>query len=196
MADPVKTQAELDAEAAAAKAAAAGPTPSFDAEKFRGEIMADVQQFMATQDKDVELDAAVRRGQPVATENPLAGVLEPIVGPRLREASLNAEAARDTSLFYSTHPEAIEYKDDLEKAFNVMLKNGTPITHEATWDWYRGRNQDKFFAKRQEAEKKKLAAAEAAGTLEPGARPVAGTTKSAHEATNEELAAGLKDILF
>jgi len=169
-----------------------GPAPAIDPAQLQTAIDEGLARAMESQrQREAEVSA-----RPTAVENPLAPIIDPIINPRLKNIDTKANAAYDASIFYATHPEAVEHQAEVEGAFNTMIQNGTPLTHQTIWEWYKGKNEDKFFQKRVEADKKKLEAAKEFTTVDGGVRPQGGERKQAFDASDEELKGGLKDVAF
>ncbi len=169
-----------------------GPAPAIDPAQLQTAIDEGLSRALAAQ-RQSDAEASAR---PVASENPLAPIIDPIINPRLRNIDTKANAAYDASLFYATHPEAVKHQAEVEGAFNTMIQNGTPLTHQTIWEWYKGKNEDKFFQERVESDKRKLEAAKEFTTVDGGVRPQGGERKQAFEASDEELKGGLKDVAF
>lgn len=185
-------------------AAHGSPQPQIDVESMRQAMREEIQQAISTIDKDQSLpgyspqrdqDLNHQTAQPQATENPLKAVLDPYLQPQLKALGLLAQGAQDAAIFYGTHQDALEFKEDIEKAFNALINQGTPFAREAVWEWYRGKNFDKFYQKKKESEDNKLAQAGDAMIVGSGARPNV-QTKEAFVATDDELEKGLKDVAF
>lgn len=175
---------------------AGGAEPAFDPEKMRSVIREELQQAMTTTDKDSIYEPPVATPAPAPTVNPLEAVINPIVAPHIKQAALVAEGARDAATFYISHPEAIKYQDELEKAFNALLNQGTPFTRAAVWAWYRGQNFDKFLQEARETDQAKIEQAKANADGGGGIRPTGGSVKDAHSASDEELSAALQNVSF
>src|SRR3990167_2288916 len=177
-----------------------GPTPAIDPAVFTKMVRDEVQQFMATEDKGGSNPGYVPpvASPPVATENPLRAIIEPLVGPSINRARLEGLGARDAVTFFATHPEAVKYAGELNKAFDVSMGQGTPYNYDTLWAWFRGRpeNFDKFVAERVDADKAKVSAAKDATTVEGGPRAAATGAINAESLSQEELTKALKDVQF
>lgn len=196
MPDEVKPAGDkVDDKLAAKSEGDKGPTPAFDPEAFRKVIREEVSQFMETSDKDKDLSAAP--ASPVATDNPLKAIIEPYVQPGIKRAQLEASSASDVAYFYHAHPEALKYKEDLEKARKACLEQGTPYTMQTLWELYRGsaKNFDKFVKDGIEAEKAKIAEAEDAATIGGGIRATK-TVKNPFDMNHDELDKAMEGIAF
>ena len=185
----------VEGEAGAKAAGDAGPAPAFDPEAFRKVIREEVSQFMETTDKDQVVSAHVVG--PVATENPLKALIDPLVQPGLAQARLEASSAADVAYFYHAHPEALKYREDLEKARLRCMEQGTPYTMLSLWEFYRGsaKNFDKFVKDGIEAEKVKIAEAEEAATVGGGVR-TSKTIKNPYDMTGDELSKAMEGVAF
>ena len=176
-----------------------GPTPAIDPAVFTKMVREEVQHYMETEDKGVTAPGygSPVRSTPVATENPLQAVIEPIVGPAINRARLEGMGARDAVTFFASHPEATKYAADLNKAFEVSLSQGTPYNYDTLWAWYRGRpeNFDKFVAERVDADKAKVAKAKDAEGVDGTAR-VTPKAVQAESLDQAKLTESLKDVAF
>ena len=91
-------------------------------------------------------------------------LLDPFIKPDLDEARFLAADAKDFVSFYADNPEGIEYKEDVEKAFEVMKKSGRPTTRAGILDYVIGNERrtqpDKFKEKETARQKRQLEKAE------------------------------------
>lgn len=173
-----------------------GPVPAFDAEAMRKAISEEVQQQMSTVDKGHPVQDTPYRG-PIATENPLAAIIDPIMAPRLRMLELKADGAMDAAMFYAEHPEMLKHREKIEQAFIASINQGTPHSRNALRSWYIGENFENFRKEADEADKQKVELARRDGVIDGGYRPAgSGVVKEAFTATTEELTTGLKDLPF
>lgn len=172
-----------------------GPAPAIDPVAFAKMVKDEVAQYMSTTDKDMPAAGYV---PPVATENPLKAVIDPIVGPSINRARLEGLGARNAVVFFASHPEAVKYAKELNQAFDTSMSQGTPYDYDTLWAWFRGRpeNFDKFVKEGIDAEKTKLAQANEATTVEGGVRLSATGPVQAESLTHEDLSAKLKDVVF
>ncbi len=174
-----------------------GAVPAFDPDKMRTLIREELQQAMSTEGKgDDNYTPPVATARPEATVNPLQAVIDPLIAPHVQRMNLVAEGARDASTFYVTHPEAAKYQAEIEKAFNALMTQGTPFTREAVWDWYRGRNFDKFLQEARASDDQKLQDAKLHSDSTSGTRPAGGPVKDAHSTSDEELKNALSGVSF
>lgn len=181
------------------KPAGEGATPAFDPEKMRTMMREELQQAMATENKDREYDANLQQQQqqvPQPSVNPLQAVIDPLLAPHIQRATLAAEGARDAATFYVGNAEAVKYQGDIEKAFNALLAQGTPFTRQAVWEWYKGKNFDKFLQEARTTDQKKVEDAKNIVDGGGGVRPGGGIVKQAHDATDEELKNALANVTF
>jgi len=185
MAEPTETQATETKDT--------GPQPQFDPAAIQSAVQSSIQQYFA--DNPIQVPRA-EEARPVPQVNPIADLINPYIEPKLRQAALDSNAAVDTALFYATHPECIKHKDELEKVFSGLKSQGTPFDHEAVWAWYRGRNFDTFYKEAVEQDQARLKQAQLDSTVDGGSRPRNIEIKDAHEASDEDLEKGLKDISF
>lgn len=199
-----KTPEEIAADEAAAKEAGKGGTgaaPAVDADAIAAAVGVQMTKW-AEENLNKEPDApepTPSNVAPTPTEaNPLKEAVDTYTAPAIASAKLDSQAARDASTFYVTHPEAVKYSKDIEGAFDKLISQGTPFSHDAVWEWYRGKNFDKFHAEAVEADKQKLDDAENAETIsQNGQRPVQkARITDPHAASEEDLDKALDNMEF
>lgn len=171
-----------------------GAAPAFDPDKMRAVIREEIAQHINTEGKDNGYEPPVATPQP--TQNPLQAVIDPLIAPHVNRAALAAQAAQDAAVFYSSHPEAVKYQPDIEQAFNQLIAQGTPFTRQAVWEWYRGKNFDKFVKEEQEKDQAKINAANNVADGGGGIRPAGGPVKDAFTASDDELKNALNGVSF
>lgn len=175
-----------------------GPEPKIDLSQVKDAVKEVMQDLAKKDDDDDDNDRTpiTPSDKPGLTpEDPV----QKLVAPYVQGANLNAEAALDAVNFYAATPEAAPYAKDLAKAHKAGMEGGISYTHSALWEWYKGKNQDKFFEIREKKKAADLKKAEDAETLDTGGRPIdrtSGKVLEAHEANDDELAGGLKDLEF
>lgn len=180
-------------------AGATSPEPAFsmaDLQKNIGdEVKRHLEAYRAENPPSTSEPEPVR---PMASENPLKAVIEPIMAPEMNRLRMLAEGAQDAAVFYGTNPEAIRYKDQIETNFKALMQNGTPFTRDALLKYVKGHpeNIQKLVDEGIAAEKKKLADAAEAETLGGGHRPQSAQVKDAFTASDEELAKALENVTF
>jgi hypothetical protein len=176
-------------------AVAPSPEPAFSLADLQKTIGDTVKEQMEQYNRPAPEPEIMR---PTATENPLKAVISPIIEPEMNRLRLMAEGAQDAAVFYGTNPEAIKYKDQIETNFKALMQNGTPFNREALLKYVMGHpeNIKKMVDDGIAAEKKKIADAAAAETLEGGFRPSGGQVKDAFTATDEELDKALQGMSF
>lgn len=177
-----------------------GPAPDFNSDAFKAQMREAVAQYLETEAKDQQYQQPVyqqpqQQVQQDPAENPIRQVLDPIYGNEIRLARLEAASARDQSLFYTQHPEAVRYMKDIEQIHVARLQQGIPDTRETVWNFYKGANQDKFFQEREEAEKKKLEQANLVADMGGGFRPNP-QAKDPHVMNDEELNKAMENMVF
>lgn len=175
-----------------------GPDPKLDLSTVKDavkEIMQDLAKKDDDDDKSDYIAPTPDESKGRAPEDPV----QKLVAPYVQGANLNAEAALDAVNFYAATPEAAPYAKDLAKAHKAGMEGGISYTHSALWEWYQGKNQDKFFEIREKKKAADLKKAEDAETLDTGGRPIdrtSGKVLEAQEADDEQLEGGLKDLEF
>lgn len=177
-----------------------GAAPAIDLEQFRADLKKDiaetVQQYMSTEDKDAEVKPTAYVA-PEAHANPMQSLIDPIIQPHLRRLEAQTAAAQDAAIFYASTPEAAKYRDEIEKGFNQMLSQGSPVARAGIWDWYKGKNQQKFIdaaIKDHDSELQKAKEAEDAATGHgPGGKA---RQTDAYTMTEEELGKALENVSF
>ena len=176
-----------------------GPQPGVDADMIRQAVQGAVGDALANWTPPEP--RSVPNPRPTADNNqrnPLVDLVVPIVEPAFRALDLATNDARDVALFYTEHPEALEFKGDVEKAAESLKKQGTPMTREAVWDWFRGKNFGKFHERENKRQVKEAEdAARAAAMVGPGSPAQRSqSTKDPHDMTDEELAEAVKGVAF
>jgi hypothetical protein len=81
--------------------------------------------------------------------DPVAQTITPIVGPALQQLALQTAAVNDKADFYIGHPEAVEFRKQIESKFQEMLGQGRAMDRDSIWTWFKGDNEDLFFDRRQ-----------------------------------------------
>lgn len=90
----------------------------------------------ATQEELAKLQKAQPKEQKIDTsraefDKQLKDLIDPIVQPALQEARLTAASAMDYARFYSSNPDAVEYKDDIEELFKKGVESGRAVDRES-----------------------------------------------------------------
>ncbi len=97
-------------------------------------------------------------------------LINPFVKPDLDEARFVAADAKDFVSFYNNNEDALLYKDDVEKSFELMKKAGRPTTRADILNYLVGREYreqpDKF--KERETAKQKRQVERADGAIDFG----------------------------
>ena len=166
-----------------AKPADGGPAPAIDLDALAERLTARLADHI---NKPGEPE---RQPEPVAQpiSDPLGDLVREKVGGDVRAAMLRAEAAEDKADFYGENDEAREYKAEIERTFQQMMKNGRPMPRGDIWNYIKGRDLPKFVEKEEAKKKKKLDEAAAAASVgESGRRPAA-PNKSPFDMTDDEL---------
>ena len=170
--------------------------PAIDMDALAASMRSSVQDALAG---FVQANQPPPQQGPTSTGDPLADVVLPLVKPSLDRANVMAEAARDQSLFFQRHPEALEHQDALLTNWNLMLQKNIPFKMETIWNEYRGANFDKFHGKASERDTAKLQAAKDAEVVGPGSPDRSGgrgTIRDASEVPPDELAKALEGVAF
>lgn len=175
-----------------------GPTPAIDPEVIKASVRDVIKEHLDSLnqggDDSGQPDTPAR---PQASENPLEAVINPIIEPHLRKIGVVAAAAQDASIFYASHPEALKYRDDIEKAFRTTVEQGAPYSREALWQWYVGKKRVEGVDIYADIEKARTDAARNAQGVEGGARPGdKPQLKDAFAATDEELNKAMEGVSF
>ena len=190
-----KTEEELAAEKAAEEEAAkakGGAAPAVDADAIAAAVGVQMTKWAEENlNKEPEgPEPTPSSVTPTPTEaNPLKEAVDAYTAPGLAAAKLDSQAARDGTIFYAAHPEAQKHMKEIEGAFDKLVQQGTPFSHEAVYEWYPGKNFDKFHAEAVEADKQKLEDAEDAQTISQNGQRPAQKTKitDPHSASEEDL---------
>jgi hypothetical protein len=95
--------------------------------------------------------------------DPVAQTLAPYLQPMAQQMNLRVQAAEDKGDFYLGHPEAGEYKGEIESMFNQLMTQGRPMEREAVWFYFRGRNAEMFAEKAAKSNADQLATAARSG---------------------------------
>ena len=124
--------------------------PQFKADAMRGMIaQAVVAGIQGVQQANVERQRAVQAErashEAVSTDPVGATVLgSPVMRDVLREMATENALTRDYADFYGDHPDAREFKGDIEKWLDATRRSGNPWNREAVWAAYPGKNQEVF----------------------------------------------------
>jgi len=189
------SQEQFDALSKEDKAAAvkvAGPAPEIKAADIVGlkELMSEtLTEFVAnaepapTATDDGHPKPATQAGE----ADPLLNALDQVTAPKIDKATLIAEGAQDAAVFYATHPEAVKHTDALEASFKDMMDQGRPFTRAALFEWFKGKNFEKFHEEKVNADKKTAEEAEHSTTVDSGGRPVLESPKVDEDSSDDDL---------
>lgn len=176
-----------------------GPQPQIDLESVRaaaGDAVRDALKDWKPPEPQYHEPAPAPRPEPVVS-NPLADVIGPLVNPALRHLGTEVADAKDAALFYVEHPEMLKHKDGVEKAFNILKQQGTPMSRDAVGKWYRGQHFEEFHKAALEEERAAAERARDGADVGPGAsRDRKVIVKDAHAASDEDLAKALDGVAF
>lgn len=177
-----------------AKLAAEGPKPAISADQLKGVVaegMTEALQSFLANDTSGGPAATIPQATDNTlkpTEDPLKAAIDPIIKPGLDRANLESAGARDAATFYPSHPEAVEYRDEIEKGFDSLQAAGTPFKRQAVWEWLKGSPKyfDKFVQKQIAVDKQKTTDAENLVTVDGSSRPVTPALKVVDENTPDD----------
>lgn len=173
----------------------AGPTPAIDPDALKAAARAAIREHLDSLGTDDTPTPAAPAPKP--TENPLEAVINPIIEPHLRRLGVVAASAQDASIFYASHPEAIKYRDDLEKAFRTTVEQGAPYSRQALWEWLVGKKRLEGTDIYADIDAAKIAAAKGAQGVDGGLKPAQPSAlKDAHAATDDELNKHMEGMSF
>jgi hypothetical protein len=174
------------------KGADKGPQPGVDADAIRAAVR---DELSAWQPPEPQRREPAPRPQPQG--DPLANIIGAHVNPALQQMGYEIADAKDAALFYVDHPEMHAHKGEIEKAFNSLKAQGTPMTRSAVADWYRGKNFDKFVEERKDSEKKAAERArDAADTGGGSGRSRNAVPVDPHSQSDDDLAKSLEGVAF
>ncbi|KKL18626.1 hypothetical protein LCGC14_2473650, partial [marine sediment metagenome] len=166
------TQEQFDALSPEDKAEAtkvAGPAPEIQAKDIvgLGDLMTESikEAFAANAVQPVVEPTDTVTVQPTESD-PLGQALEQHTAPKFAQQDIEIANAKDSGLFYSTHPECIKHQEAIENGVQNLISQGKPFTRQAVWEWYRGsqKNFDGFVKDAMDTEKAKVKEAEDAQT--------------------------------
>lgn len=120
-------------------------------------------------------DAAAAQAAQAKTQwagDPVAQTIAPYIAPLAQQMNLRVQAAEDKGDFYLGHPEAADFKGEVESMFNQLMTQGRPMEREAVWYYFKGRNE-KLFADRAAAQAKESLSNAARGGMSVGGSDMA-----------------------
>jgi len=173
-----------------------GPTPEIDVSQIKGldgvvkgALKSFVEENKGTEDdpppEEEEEDDPLKT-RPVARDSdPLRDAIAPMIQPALDKINLTAQDAKDASVFYATHPEAVKHSKKLEAAFNKMASQGTPQTRESLMEWLRGHNFEEFYKERAEQDAKTAELAKNSQTVDAAGNVIVAPVVSVDENTSD-----------
>src|SRR5438046_8624571 len=109
-----------------------------------------VQQFIAAEvekNKDAIIAAYAKQAPATAqttvdqqqqAQRELQATLDPFIRPSLDLATFRANDAKDYVDFYTSNPDAVGDKAQIEQHFQEAAKNGRPMSRQAIADWMDG----------------------------------------------------------
>ncbi|KKK94079.1 hypothetical protein LCGC14_2686440 [marine sediment metagenome] len=198
------TQEQFDALSPEDKAAAtkvAGPAPEIQAKDIVGlkELMTEsLTEFAQNTIQPVVEPTDTVTVQPTDTVDPLGQALEQHTAPKFAQQDIEIANAKDSGLFYSTHPECIKHQEAIENGVQNLISQGKPFTRQAVWEWYRGsqKNFDGFVKEAMDTEKAKVKDAEDAQTVDSAGRPVIQSPTVDHTNSEEEVSKAMENVEF
>ncbi|KKM22844.1 hypothetical protein LCGC14_1621170 [marine sediment metagenome] len=198
------TQEQFDALSPEDKAAAtkvAGARPEIQASDIVGlkDLMTEsIIEAAANVNQRVEPDDNVTVQATETVVDPLTQALDQHTGPKFAQQDIEIANAKDSGLFYSTHPECIEHQSDIEAGVQNLIAQGKPFNRQAVWEWYRGsqKNFDGFVKDAMDKEKAKIKEAEESQTVDSGGRPVVQSPSVDHNSSEEETSKAMENIEF
>ena len=196
MADPTPEEIAAQQTAAQQKAITDAATTA-----ARGAVDLDAIKLAVSDQVTDSLRSFVTQNQPVPQPEPDAvrDLIAPHVNPAINRATVLAEAARDQSLFFQLHPDALDHRAELMKNWQEMFNKGLPFQMDVIWNEYRGKNIDQFHKKMSERDAEKVRAAEEAAGVSGGSPDRSGGSsamKDPYQATDEELNKAMEGVAF
>ena len=130
--------------------------------------------------------------------DPLTQALDQHTGPKFAQQDIEIANAKDSGLFYSTHPECIKHQEAIENGVQNLISQGKPFTRQAVWEWYRGsaKNFDGFVKEAMDKEKTTIKDAEDAQTVDAAGRPVIQSPTVDHTNSEEEVSKAMENVEF
>ncbi len=197
------TQEQFDALSPEDKAAATkvpGAAPEIQAKDIVGlkELMTEsLTEFAANAVQPTPEPTDAVTVQPTESD-PLGQALEQHTGPKFAQQDIEIANAKDSGLFYSTHPECIKHQEAIENGVQNLIAQGKPFTRQAVWEWYRGsqKNFDGFVKEAMDTEKAKVKDAEDAQTVDSSGRPLVQSPTVDHTNSEEEVSKAMENVEF
>ncbi len=198
------TQEQFDALSPEDKAAAtkvAGASPEIQAKDIVGlkDLMTEsiTEAFAANTVRPDPEPTDTVTVQPTESD-PLQQALESHTGPKFAQQDIEIANAKDSGLFYSTHPECIKHQEAIENGVQNLIAQGKPFTRQAVWEWYRGsqKNFDGFVKEAMETEKTKIKDAEDSQTIDSSGRPLVQSPTVDHTNSEEEVSKAMENVEF
>ena len=198
------TQEQFDALSPEDKAAAtkvAGPAPEIQAKDIVGlkELMTEsLTEFAANTVPPVVEPTDIVPVVPTETVDPLTQALDSHTGPKFAQQDIEIANAKDSGLFYSTHPECVKHQDAIENGVQNLISQGKPFTRQAVWEWYRGsqKNFDGFVKEAMDTEKAKIKEAENDQTVDSSGRPLVQSPSVDHTNSEDEVSKAMENVEF
>ena len=198
------TQEQFDALSPEDKAAATkvvGASPEIQAKDIVGlkELMTEsLTEFAANAVQPTPEPTDAVTVQPTDAVDPLSQALENHTGPKFAQQDIEIANAKDSGLFYSTHPECIKHQEAIENGVQNLISQGKPFTRQAVWEWYRGsqKNFDGFVKEAMDTEKAKVKDAEDAQTIDSSGRPLVQSPTVDHTNSEDEVSKAMENVEF
>jgi hypothetical protein len=141
---------------------------------IRSQVESYLQEQAAQQQYQQRQSASDQQRQPTEREDAqrvLREAINPIIGPDIASANLNAADAKDYVDFYTGNDAALSYKDEVEKVFNDLKNQGRAMPRSAILRYVRGElyetDQAKFTERESARTKRQIERAE--GAIDIGA---------------------------
>ena len=197
------TQEQFDALSPEDKAAATkvvGASPEIQAKDIVGlkELMTEsLTEFAQNTVQPVVEPTDTVTVQPTDSD-PLGQALEQHTAPKFAQQDIEIANAKDSGLFYSTHPECIKHQEAIENGVQNLISQGKPFTRQAVWEWYRGssKNFDGFVKEAMDTEKAKVREAEESQTIDSSGRPLVQSPTVDHTNSEDEVSKAMENVEF
>jgi len=170
-----------------------GPTPEIDASQIKGleGVVKGALKSFVEENKDTDIpeeeedDDPLKQTPTARDSDPLRDAIAPMIQPALDKINLTAQDAKDASVYYATHPEAVKHSKKLEAAFNKMASQGTPQTRESLMEWLKGHDFDSFYKERFEEDAKKAELAKNSQTVDAAGNVIVAPVVAVDENTSD-----------
>ena len=180
------------------------PNVEVDAKALQDQIavgvkaaLTEMQQQTAKAQAEQYRQAQVNQASSQWANDPVAQTIAPYVVPVVQQLKLQADAANDKADFYLSHPDALEYKGELESQFNTLMTNGKAMERIAIWNHFKGANIDHFAKKMAEQQAANLnRAAQQSTNLGASAQSRPGTDESFYSLAPDKMKEAIGNAKF